>query len=228
MVASTEKGSACGGGNFWGGYVAILTSNYCDEARRFHNKLEQMISFITQILTPDQSNLPDINRNRISSCATVKQEGDSDNGSNSHGTNEPRTKSLNEGSSKARTADEEDEDLLGQDTEPAGPVASREKGKQRAGKDQADGKASKTATSKEITRLPKLLLRDIGGHDCQCPACSPGYLKQLEDKALRRIYKDKTIELGEQTRKRVMAETHKEQADTLAKLRRPRRSRSRS
>ncbi len=67
--------------------------------------------------------------------------------------------------------------------------------------------------------MPKLLLRDIGGHDCQCPACSPGYPKQLEDKALRRIYKDETIELGEQTRKRVIVETLKVQADTLAKLR---------
>ncbi len=109
--------------------MAILTSNYCDEARRLHNKLEQMFSFITKILIPDQSNLPHINRDRTSSSATVKQESDSDDGSNSQSTNEPRTESLNEGSSKARTADEEDEDLLGQDTEPAGPVASREKGK---------------------------------------------------------------------------------------------------
>ncbi len=62
-----------------------------------------------------------------------------------------------------------------------------------------------------------------GGHDCLCAVCSPSYRKQLEDRITRRIYRDKSVELGEQTKQRILAEMtaerHKELAGKLKALR---------
>ena len=57
---------------------------------------------------------------------------------------------------------------------------------------------SKQAVTPGITRLPGIFVRElVGQHSCQCQTCSPNLRQELETKLVRRLHRERAVELSE-------------------------------
>ena len=184
--------------------VAILTSNYTNQARKHHAKLEKLASYLSNRLLDRPARLE---YHALPDKSKIKTEED-------EAVEEPKQKAVEEPKQKAVEEPKQKAVEEPKQTEAARHLADmieEESSDDESVMPMEGSGITESATTVEgsgIKSLPGVFMRDLAGqHLCQCQTCSPTFKQELEVKLVRRIHKEHTAELSDDTKQRIIAET---------------------
>ena len=168
--------------------LAILASNYVDQARRVHADLQIILDFIIPVLKPGQ--LREVREiSKDDSFVAIKDEDNDDMPMSFEGlytaTGDPKGRKTSEGSMIAKDG-EAVENPVGTSKEE--PLARPET--QRS----------------NMTQLPGICVTLLGGHECHCDKCDPRFTREIETKMIRKVYKDNSATISAEARDRITKE----------------------
>lgn len=158
--------------------LAILASNYVDQARRAHADLEVLLDVILPVLKSEQ--LREVTKDDSSVAIKVEDDNDLSRSFESPdtATGDPKDRKTSEGSMVAKEGE-----------------AATSKEELQLGEAQ-----------RSSTQLPGICVTLLGGYECHCDECDPRFKREIETKMIRKIYKDNSATISAEAKDRITRE----------------------